>query len=132
MIYHGAEPCIPFIDKKEARKRLALPENGRIALLNGFLTSTKSWDIVRKMEIPDGWTIVMNHSRFHYSRERIDIKKDYKNNKIISLNKNYMSDPEFSLLLFASDIVLLPYKVSSGYDGMFDALVHGIPLLLPI
>lgn len=129
VIYHGAEPCIPFIDKKEARIRLALPENGRIALLNGFITATKGWDIIQKMKVPDGWTILMNHSRFHYSREIIRIKKDFDNNKIINLNKNYISDAELSLLLYASDIVLLPYKVSSGSGVMFDALAHGIPFI---
>lgn len=132
VVYHGAEPSIPLTDKKEAKRKLGLPENGRIAVLNGFLTATKGWDIIKKMKIPDNWSIVMNHSRYHYSRELIDMTSDLTakdNTKIINLNKNYLSDAELSLLLYASDVVLLPYKVTSGSGVMFDALAHGLPFV---
>jgi hypothetical protein len=49
------------------------------------------------------------------------------NNKIIDLQRDFLDEKEFSLLLYASDAVLLPYKVASGSGVMFDALAHGIP-----
>lgn len=135
VVYHGAEPSISLIDKKEAKRKLGLPTEGKIAIAQGFLTSTKGWDIIKKMKIPDNWSIVINHSRYHYSRELIDINTatnnltTKKDNKIINLNKNYLSDAELSLLLYASDVVLLPYKVTSGSGVMFDALAHGLPFI---
>lgn len=128
VIYHGAEPCIQLIDKKEAKRKLGLPENGRIAVLNGFLTSTKGWDIIKKMNIPDNWSIVMNHSKVYYSNEIINLNK-IKSTNVINLNKSYLSDTELSLLLYASDVVLLPYKVTSGSGVMFDGLAHGLPFI---
>jgi glycosyltransferase involved in cell wall biosynthesis len=32
-------------------------------------------------------------------------------------------------LFYASDVILLPYKVSSGSGVMFDALAHGLPFI---
>jgi glycosyltransferase involved in cell wall biosynthesis len=40
-----------------------------------------------------------------------------------------LSDIDLSLLFYASNVVLLPYKVSSGSGVMFDALVHGLPFI---
>ena len=107
---------------------MGLPENGRIAVLNGFLTSTKGWDIIKKMKIPDNWSVVMNHSKVYYSNEIINLNK-IKSANVINLNKNYLSDTELSLLLYASDVVLLPYKVTSGSGVMFDGLAHELPFI---
>ncbi len=128
VVYHGAEPYNSIeIEQKEARKRLSLPENGRIALAQGFLTATKGWDIIRKMELPEGWKIVISHSKNHYNRQIINL--NLKNKNIINLEKDYLSEEELSLLFFASDIVFLPYKASSGSGIMFDGLGHNIPFL---
>ena len=34
-----------------------------------------------------------------------------------------------SMLLYASDAVLLPYKITSGSGVMFDAFAHGLPFV---
>ncbi len=128
VVYHGAEPYRSIeIEQKEARRRLSLPENGRIALAQGFLTVTKGWDIIQKIELPEGWEIVINHSKNHYNRQIIDLK--FKNKNIINLEKDYLSEEELSLLFFASDIVFLPYKANSGSGVMFDGIGHGKPFL---
>ena len=111
----------------EARKVFGLPKENRIALALGFSTSTKGWDILKKMDLPSGWTIAMNSSRNHYSVERYD--KNYVKNGIINLRKDFLSEEELSLLFSSADAVILPYKVSSGSGVMFDALAHGLPFV---
>lgn len=57
VIYHGAEPSSKIIyrpSKKDARAKFSLPEGSRIPLALGYKTATKSWDVFKNMNIPDG------------------------------------------------------------------------------
>jgi len=135
IIYHGAEPAMSTfrISKNEARLRFSsLPQGNsdRIALAFGFMTVAKGWDILEKMKVPENWTIVVNSSVNHSTGERIQLDglaNDASN--IINLNQDYLSEEDLSALFYASDTVLLPYKISSGSGVMFDALGHGIPFI---
>jgi glycosyltransferase involved in cell wall biosynthesis len=49
--------------------------------------------------------------------------------KLINLDMDFLNDTELSLLFHAADVVLLPYKVSSGSGVMFDGLAHGLPFI---
>ena len=51
------------------------------------------------------------------------------NHRIINLSQDYLSEEDLSALFYASDAVLLPYKLTSGSGVMFDALGHGIPFI---
>ena len=65
----GAEPSLMNQPTKEvARSNYSLPLDRRIALALGFATHTVGWDILKKMKIPDNWTILVNHSRNYYSK----------------------------------------------------------------
>jgi glycosyltransferase involved in cell wall biosynthesis len=128
IVYHGAEPIIPFsASKEQARLRFSLPQEGRIALAVGFRTATKGWDVFERMHIPKSWTIVINSSKNHYNMENLNPR--FKHSKIINLDMDFLNDTELSLLFHAADVVLLPYKVSSGSGVMFDALAHGLPFI---
>jgi glycosyltransferase involved in cell wall biosynthesis len=140
LLYHGAESAasIERISKKEARTRFpSLPQNkkDRIALVFGFMTVAKGWDIIEKMRVPDNWTIVINSSVNHTTGERIQldnlmsIKDTNGKHRIINLSQGYLSEEDLSALFLASDTVLLPYKLTSGSGVMFDALGHGIPFI---
>ena len=132
VIYHGANSYFPqTLSKKEARKILNLPLNSKIILALGFFTSTKGWDIINQMKIPDDWIIVLNHSRNHYSKQNFDkeIINNRNKNIIINLDRKYLSEYDLSLLFHSSNVVILPYKVCSGSGVMFDALGHGIPFI---
>jgi glycosyltransferase involved in cell wall biosynthesis len=136
VIYHGAEPAISIqrINKSEARSRFqSIPQgiNNKIALAFGFMTVAKGWDILEKMKVPENWTIVVNSSINHSTGERIQLDSlaNKKANHIINLNQDYLSEEDLSALFYASDAVLLPYKISSGSGVMFDALGHGIPFI---
>jgi glycosyltransferase involved in cell wall biosynthesis len=138
VIYHGAEPSIPPNpeNKRNARSMFSLPQDGRIALALGFKTSTKGWDIIKKIDIPSGWRIVINSSKSYYNTENYDEKweedtEKSNNNKtnIIDLQRGLLSEEELSMLFYAADVVILPYKVTAGSGVMFDALAHGLPFI---
>jgi glycosyltransferase involved in cell wall biosynthesis len=146
VIYHGSTSAFPTpITKVEARERFSIPtaitgsardnndvnngSNKRTALALGFLTATKGWDILGKMDIPPNWTIILNHSRNHYNREIIDLKNLENNKRILNLQRDFLSFYDLSLLMHAADAVILPYKVCSASGVMFDALAHGLPFV---
>ncbi len=129
VIYHGAEPIQSVeVEQNEARKILGLPEDDKIVLVQGFLTATKGWDIIKVMDIPDGWKVVMNYSKNHYNEQIIDLNLNNKKN-VINLERDYLSEKDLSTLFFASDIIFLPYKAISGSGTMFDGIGHGKPFL---
>ena len=106
-------------------------EQRRIALAIGFKTSTKGWDILNEIDLPENWLIIINSSKNHFNTENYKPKKIINKNftRIIDLQRDFLSDTDLSLLFYASDVVLLPYKVSSGSGVMFDALAHGLPFI---
>jgi len=84
------------------------------------------------MEIPSGWKVVINYNTEKYEMNlisNVQSNSSGNNNKIIDLQRDFLKEEAFSLLLYASDVVLLPYKVTSGSGVMFDALAHGIPFI---
>jgi hypothetical protein len=142
LIYHGAEPAIlPPVPKAKAREIFSLPEDKMIAVAIGFGTATKGWDILSKIDMPNGWILVLNSSKGHFNKEQTvyDVQHkgnssssstDYDNNKkIIDLQRGFLKDEELSMLLYASDLVVLPYKITSGSGVMFDSLAHGLPFV---
>jgi glycosyltransferase involved in cell wall biosynthesis len=128
VVYHGSVPYFQT-DKKciEARKMMGLPEKGKLALAQGFITNTKGWDIIRKLKLPKDWKLVVNYSKNFYNDEKI--RFEYHNDKVINLDKRYLSEEELSLLFFSCDAIFLPYKVCSGSGIMFDGLGHGKPFV---
>lgn len=132
IIYHGSEPLITYdaTIKGKARTKFSLSQKKRIILALGFRTNTKGWDILDKMVIPANWTIVMNSSKNYYNTENYIPKISAIHEKeIIDLHKGFLNDSDLSLLFYAADAVILPYKVSSGSGVMFDGLAHGLPFI---
>jgi glycosyltransferase involved in cell wall biosynthesis len=131
VIYHGAEPTTPTISisKREARLKLALPDEGRIALALGFRTRAKGWDLLQNMKLPKNWTLVVNSSKGSYNKEEFEFKWPTQDNNIIDLQMGFLSDQQLSLIFFAADAVLLPYRVIAASGVMFDALAHGVPFV---
>jgi len=130
VIYHGAEPSVAFfpgLSKKGARVRFSLPENGRIALALGFQTHTKGWDVLERMNVPEGWTIVVSSSENWYIKNSFNTRLN--NDNIIILPNGFLCENDLSILLSASDAMILPYKVGSASGVMFDGLSHGLPFV---
>lgn len=144
VIYHGAEPSVnKQVRKREAREVFSLPLNRKIALFFGFMTHTKGWDILNHLDIPNDWIIVVNQSKNLFNLAKpLPINgqdqpktlcnteiRNGKMSKIINLNRGFLTDNELSFLFYASDIIVLPYTVTSGSGVMFDALAHGLPFI---
>ncbi len=128
VIHHGSVPYFKTdIAQIKARKLMHLPEKGRLALAQGFITNTKGWDIIRKIKMPKDWKLVVNYSKNFYNTEKINF--EFHDDKVINLNKKYLSEEELSLLFFSCDAIFLPYKVCSGSGIMFDGLGHGKPFV---
>jgi glycosyltransferase involved in cell wall biosynthesis len=146
LIYHGAESAsidntaIASATKQEARTIFSLPtDDRRIALAIGFRTGVKGWDILKKIQIPNRWIIVVNSdSTSEYGLDdkkispRLEEKKkmiDDGDDNLLYLQKGFLNDTQLSLLFYAVDALILPYKLSSGSGVMFDGLVHGLPFV---
>jgi glycosyltransferase involved in cell wall biosynthesis len=150
LIYHGAESAASVHDsaiaaaatKQEARAIFSLPtdDNRRIALAVGFRTGVKGWDILKKIQIPDHWTIVVNSnytSEYGLDDKKISLRLEEKkkkkiddgDNNLVYLQKGFLNDEQLSLLFYAADALILPYKLSSGSGVMFDGLAHGLPFV---
>jgi glycosyltransferase involved in cell wall biosynthesis len=128
VIYHGSVPYFDTeISRVDARKKMHLPVNGRLALAQGFITNTKGWDIIKKIKMPKDWRLVVNYSKNFYNNEKINY--EFQDDRIINLNKKFLSEEELSLLFISCDAVFLPYKVCSGSGVMFDGLGHGKPFV---
>jgi glycosyltransferase involved in cell wall biosynthesis len=151
VLYHGSEPT-PGVssNKKQARKYFGLPTEAHIALAAGFRTITKGWDIIPKLSLPQDWMVVTNSSKGHYNLETLEMEWERKKKQsngniednydsltlggksalnIIDLERGFLSEKELSLLFYASDVLLLPYKVTAASGVMFDGLAHGIPFV---
>ena len=145
LIYHGAESAsidntaIASATKQEARTIFSLPtDDRRIALAIGFRTGVKGWDILKKIQIPNRWIIVVNSdSTSEYGLDDKKISPRLEENKkiddgddnLLYLQKGFLNDTQLSLLFYAVDALILPYKLSSGSGVMFDGLVHGLPFV---
>ena len=49
--------------------------------------------------------------------------------RTIYLHMGFLSEDKLSMLFFACDAILLPYRITSGSGVMFDALAHGLPFV---
>jgi glycosyltransferase involved in cell wall biosynthesis len=134
VIYHGAEPAIhPPLGKKEARKKLSIPlDNGnvqRIVLAIGYRLDSKGWDVIKKLNLPDGWKLLVNTSKGFSDAE--DLVLDWEGSaNTIDLKRGFLNEEELSMLFYASDAIILPYKPEAGPSGtLIDALAHGLPFI---
>ena len=134
IIRYGSDPAIsPKPNKNEARAKFSLPQDSqRIALAAGFAVVNKGWDIIDRIDIPANWIVVTNSNNYpgdHYNIKKNVSFKLKRHDKIINLHRGFLSDEELSTLFYASDAVILPYRIAVASALMFDALGHGLPFV---
>ena len=139
VIYHGAEPAIELSslssrinDKKEFRKEFGLPLDKMLLLAFGYAGSYKGFDVLAKLRLPYGWSLVVKQTKHERGFEKpIELGggKNERDNNVISLNLGYLDDTKMSKLFFACDAIIFPYKIVSISGVMFDALAHGLPFI---
>jgi glycosyltransferase involved in cell wall biosynthesis len=123
----------PKPNKKEARAKFSLPQDSqRIALALGFAVVNKGWDIIDKMDIPSEWIVVTNSNNYPGDHYNINKNVNFKLmgcDKIINLQRGFLSDEDLSTLYYACDAVILPYRMAAASAVMFNALGHGLPFV---
>lgn len=145
VIYHGAEPAIEVSSSLAAngkqqqrqlqqkfRNELGLPTEKMLLLAFGYAGSYKGFDVLGRLRLPDGWSLVVKQTKHERGSEKpIDIRKNEDNNSndVVSLHLGYLDDTTLSKLFFACDAIIFPYKVVSVSGVMFDALGHGLPFI---
>jgi glycosyltransferase involved in cell wall biosynthesis len=139
VIYHGAEPAIELSslssrinDKKEFRQEFGLPLDKMLLLAFGYAGSYKGFDVLAKLRLPFGWSLVVKQTKHERGFEKPIELGGGKNegvNNVISLNLGYLDDTKMSKLFFACDAIIFPYKIVSISGVMFDALAHGLPFI---
>ena len=117
VIPHGTE-ILKKVDKKEARKRLNLPEDGKIILSFGFFSKYKNRDLVIEAlpyvldRVQNAYLLFSGYPRKEAKKE-VDacVKKAEKlgvKDRVI-LMKRFVPDEEIHLVFGASDVVVFPY-----------------------
>jgi glycosyltransferase involved in cell wall biosynthesis len=143
VIYHGAEPAIEVSSssngkqqqllQQKFRNELGLPTEKMLLLAFGYAGSYKGFDVLGRLRLPDGWSLVVKQTKHERGSEKpIDIRKNGDNNNsndVVSLHLGYLDDTTLSKLFFACDAIIFPYKVVSVSGVMFDALGHGLPFV---
>lgn len=118
------------ISKKEARKKLNLPENKKIILFFGYIwkykgldTILKSLDSIRR-KIPDVLLLIAGQPiKCLDSLERYEeIIKEYELHKHVATKFEYIPDSEVELYFNSADIVVLPYRKPFDTHGGVAAL----------
>ncbi len=118
--------AMPRNNKEEFRKQFGLPTNRMLLLAFGYVGSYKGFDLLDRLELPEGWSIVVKQTRHERGVEKpLSLKKE----STISLDLGYMDDVTMSKLLSACDAIIFPYRVVSLSGVMFDALAHGLPFV---
>jgi glycosyltransferase involved in cell wall biosynthesis len=134
------------IDKREARQRLGLPENGKIILFFGFIRKYKGLDLL--LEAMNEPAIRQSGIQLLVAGEFYEDRKEY--DELISrlniapqliLRTDFIADSEVKYYLSAADFVIQPYRnaTQSGVTPlayhfekpMLVTNVGGLPDLVP-
>ena len=67
-------PSYPIVPPRIKHEQNSLPQAGAIALALGFRTAIKGWDVLVKMKIPDGWSVVVSSSKNLYNKENPNLQ----------------------------------------------------------
>lgn len=62
-------------------------------------------------------------------KQRVKKKSIESKTRVIDLQRGFLKDEDLSMLFYASDVVVLPYRITSGSGVMFDALAHTVPFV---
>ena len=126
VIYHGAEP-FPMLsseNKQEYRKEFGLPEDKRLILAFGYVGSYKGFDILDKLKLPEGWSLVIKQNRHERGTEKpVNVMN------AINLHLGHLDDATLTKLFLVCDAIIFPYRIVSVSGVMFDALAHGLPFV---
>lgn len=127
----GAPPVL--LDRAEARRRLQLPETGRIALFLGLVRPYKGVDrLVEAAALPpaEGWQFVIAGEPWGREGVRIaDLAARLGVVHRVLLRLQWVPEEEMPVYFAAADAVVLPYRRGSQSAVAPLALAAGVPVV---
>jgi beta-1,4-mannosyltransferase len=97
------------VTKSEARRRLRLPERGKVVLCFGFIRENRGYDILLQATENLLDVDVVIAGKMEHVQVFKDIKAAKRNRKNLHLFEGWIADNEIQLYFNACDIVVLPY-----------------------
>jgi hypothetical protein len=95
-------------NSQEYRKEFGLPEDKRLILAFGYVGSYKGFDILDKLKLPEGWSLVIKQNRHERGSEKpVNVMN------AINLHLGHLDDATLTKLFFACDAIIFPYRIVS-------------------
>jgi glycosyltransferase involved in cell wall biosynthesis len=138
VVSHPLPPCGPAPaarDRAEARRRLDLPEDGRLALFLGLVRPYKGVDrLVEAAALPQtaGWRFVVAGEPWGREGVRLaDLVARLGVSHRVLLRLQWVPEADMDVYLAAADVVVLPYRHGSQSAVAPLALAAGVPVVAP-
>ena len=143
VIPHGTE-MLKQTDKKDAMRKLELPENSRIILSFGFFGKLKRRELIIEAlpevlkKVPDAYVFFSGYVR-DWVQEDFESRKLYEEtakelgvSDHVIFAKGYIPDDEIYLVFNSSDVVVFPYfqEWYSGSGGLHLAMGSFKPIVV--
>lgn len=123
-IFSGSESYkYQRLSQLEARQKMMLPCTGKLALAldwKEFINESKS---KKRLRIPNNWKIITNFPKKQYNS--LFVPKE----NIINLYKPLLTESDISLLIHASDVILLSGNNPHSLGLMYEGLGYGKPFI---
>ncbi len=123
------------IDKKEARKKLNLPEDKKIILFFGQIKTVKGLDVlleslnIIKDEIPDVLLVVAGKVWKDDFSKYDEIIKKYNLEKYVDLRIGFVANKDVEYYFNATDIIALPYRKIYNSGVLIRAMSFATPVV---
>jgi glycosyltransferase involved in cell wall biosynthesis len=121
------------ISKKEARKRLGLPQDKTVFLSFGVPHPGKDLEAVFRAlkDVPGVFLVQAGKSAFSVGHNPTKLAQDYAVTDRVVINDNYISEEEKPLYFLAADAVVLSYtkQFLSTASLLWEACIFGIPVI---
>jgi glycosyltransferase involved in cell wall biosynthesis len=130
VIPHPVADDLDRVSRATARRRLGLPESGRVLAALGFIRSYKGYGLLAEVweRLGDAAPTLLVMGELITDEERPTIDRLERSGRV-ELRLGYASDESLQLAITASDAVLLPYEDASDSGLLHLSSTLGVPVI---
>jgi glycosyltransferase involved in cell wall biosynthesis len=130
VIAHPVADDLVRVSRAEARRRLGLPESGRVLAALGFIRPYKGYGLLADVweRLGDAAPTLLVMGELMADEERSTIDRLERGGHV-ALRLGYASDEEMQLAIAASDALLLPYEDASESGLLHLSRALGVPVI---
>lgn len=130
VIEHPVPDDVVRVSRTEARRRLRLPESGRLLAALGFIRPYKGYGLLADVweRLGDTAPALLVMGELMAEEERSTIERLGRSRRV-ELRLDYASDEELQLAIAASDALLLPYVEASDSGLLHLSHALGVPVI---